>query len=85
MTLFLIKFVQIILLQDFLPNPGSAILASNFPSVTALADHLHSLNTDDEKYVRLHLKHKKNHNSGGSGSGDHLVANKWLKNMLKRR
>ncbi|XP_054711973.1 alpha-(1,3)-fucosyltransferase 10-like [Uloborus diversus] len=43
--------------EDWLPNPESAILAKNFASPKHLAEHLLRLKADDEAYER-HLEHK---------------------------
>ncbi|XP_035218141.1 alpha-(1,3)-fucosyltransferase 10-like isoform X3 [Stegodyphus dumicola] len=43
--------------EDWLPNPDSAILTKNFASPKQLAEHLLRLQTDDEAYER-YLEHK---------------------------
>lgn len=44
--------------QDWLPNPNSAIFASNFSSPKELAEFIWELNADDQKYSTF-LLHKK--------------------------
>lgn len=56
-TYYTFHILFIFVLQDWLPNNNSAILALDFPSPKHLAGHLQDLINNQEKYD-LHLQHK---------------------------
>lgn len=67
-------------IEEYLPNPNSAILVKDFSSAKDLAEYIQKLNKDDALY-KTYLGHKLAHNTDSNA----LITNQLIQEMMQAR